>query len=101
MAGKTLDQDKKALQFCIENLNDNDRFEIIRFSTEAEPLFDRLEEATKPNRGRANDFVKDLKPIGGTAIDDALRKALSLRPGREEHPFVLVFLTDGQPTVGE
>jgi Ca-activated chloride channel homolog len=101
MAGKKLDQAKKALLFCIENLNDNDRFEIIRFSTETEPLFDHLVEATKQNRGRANDFVKDLKPIGGTAIDEALRKALSLRPGRDEHPFVVVFLTDGQPTVGE
>lgn len=100
MAGKKLEQAKKALQFCIENLNDNDRFEIIRFSSEAEPLFDHLVEATKQNRNRANDFVKDLKPIGGTAIDEALSKALLLRPGREDRPFVVVFLTDGQPTVG-
>src|SRR5439155_21441930 len=29
MAGPKLEQAKKALQFCVENLNDQDRFEII------------------------------------------------------------------------
>ena len=53
MAGKKLEQAKKALQFCVENLNDGDRFEIIRFSTEVEPLFDKLVEATEPNRAKA------------------------------------------------
>jgi len=100
MAGKKLEQAKKALQFCIENLNDNDRFEIIRFSTEVEPLFDKLVSASEANRQKARDFVKDLKPIGGTAIDDALKRALSLQTDRSERPFVVVFLTDGQPTVG-
>jgi Ca-activated chloride channel family protein len=100
MAGKKLEQAKKALQFCVENLNDGDRFEIIRFSTEVEPLFDKLVKATDQNRAKANDFIKDLKPIGGTAIDDALRKALALRPGGEDRPFVVIFLTDGRPTIG-
>jgi Ca-activated chloride channel homolog len=100
MAGKKLEQAKKALQFCIENLNDDDRFEIIRFSTEVEPLFDKLVSASEVNREKARDFVKDLKPIGGTAIDDALKKALSLQANRDGRPFVVVFLTDGQPTVG-
>ncbi|HEX4264998.1 MAG TPA: VIT domain-containing protein [Verrucomicrobiae bacterium] len=100
MAGKKLTQAKKALQFCIENLNDEDRFEIVRFSTEVEPLFDKLAEANRSNRDKANDFVKSLKPIGATAIDDALKKASSLQTERDGRPFVVVFLTDGQPTVG-
>jgi len=109
MAGKKLEQAKKALQFCVENLNDGDRFELIRFSTEVEPLFDRLIEATPSNRTKAEDFIKDLRPMGGTAIDDALKKALGLRPGqpagsagdgRGGRPFVVIFMTDGQPTIG-
>src|SRR5207245_4977316 len=105
MAGKKLDQAKKALQFCVENLNDGDRFEVIRFSTEVEPLFDKLVDASKPNRSKAEDFIKDLKPIGGTAIDDALKKALALHsstldPRHSDHPFLIVFLTDGRPTIG-
>ncbi len=101
MAGKKLEQAKKALQFCVENLNDGDRFEIMRFSTEVEPLFEKLVDASKQNRAKAADFIKDLKPMGGTAINDAMHKALALRPGGGERPFVVIFLTDGQPTIGE
>jgi Ca-activated chloride channel family protein len=100
MAGKKLEQGKKALQFCVENLNDNDRFELIRFSTEVEPLFDQLVSASEANRERAFDFIKGLRPIGGTAIDDALQKVLALRPKGGDHPFVVIFLTDGMPTIG-
>jgi len=109
MAGKKLEQAKKALQFCIENLNDGDRFELLRFSTEVEPLFDKLVEANRDNRARADEFVKGLKPIGATAIDDALRKALALQPAKAAsedsrgplgRPLVIIFLTDGRPTIG-
>ena len=72
---------------------------------------------TRANREKANDFVQGLKAIGGTAIDDALNKALALpsdsisapRVMSESHgevkesperPFVIIFLTDGLPTVG-
>src|SRR6185436_6144464 len=64
MAGKKLEQAKKALQFCVENLNEGDRFEIIRFSTEVESLFEDLVDASKANRSKADDLIKDLKPIG-------------------------------------
>jgi Ca-activated chloride channel family protein len=101
MAGAKLEQAKKALKFCVENLNDGDRFEILRFSTEVEPLFDKLVDANKSNRSRAEEFIKDLKPIGGTAIDDALKKALSLSTSDiRSRPFVIIFLTDGRPTIG-
>src|SRR5690242_9782448 len=36
MAGQKIEQAKKALAFCVENLNDGDRFEVMRFSTETE-----------------------------------------------------------------
>lgn len=100
MTGKKLEQAKKALQFCVENLNDNDRFEIVRFSTEVEPLFDKLVEANSSNRDQAEQFIKGLKPMGGTAIDDALRKSLATRPATGDRPFVVIFLTDGRPTIG-
>ena len=83
VAGKKIEQAKQALRFCVENLNENDRFEVIRFSTEAETLFGSLQDALKANRKRAEDFVGALKPIGGTAIDDALAKALSLKKTEE------------------
>ena len=39
MRGKKIEQAKEALKFCVESLNKEDRFELIRFSTEAEPIF--------------------------------------------------------------
>jgi Ca-activated chloride channel homolog len=100
MAGAKLEQAKKALAFCVENLNDSDRFEVLRFATEVEPLFDKLVEASKESRAKAQSFIKDLRPIGGTAIDDALKKALTMRPDKGDRPYIVIFLTDGRPTVG-
>ncbi len=100
MAGAKLNQAKKALEFCVENLNAEDRFEIVRFSTEAEPLFGKLVDADAGQRKRASDFIAALKPIGGTAIADALQTALKTRSEKSERPFLVIFLTDGLPTVG-
>jgi len=100
MAGAKLQQAKKALQFCVENLNADDRFEIVRFSTEAEPLFGKLVTADTAARQRAADFIAGLRPIGGTAIADALTTALKSRSEKKERPFMVIFLTDGLPTVG-
>jgi len=108
MQGEKLKQAKKALKFCIENLNDADRFQIVRFSTDAETLFDSLKPADKEHRGKANDFVDGLKPIGGTAIEEALSKAVEPVVGDHiggglinPRPRYVIFLTDGRPTIGE
>jgi Ca-activated chloride channel family protein len=105
MATEKLEQARRALTFCLANLGDQDRFEIVRFSTEAEPLFGRLEPVGKESLARAREFVAGLKPIGGTAIADALERALALRgkdrAGEAARPFLVVFLTDGLPTIGE
>ena len=100
MAGKKLDQAKKALLFCVENLRADDRFDLVRFSTETEPLFGRFVAATPEHRDRAAEFIKNLKPIGGTAIDDVLTRTLALRSAADERPLTIIFLTDGRPTVG-
>jgi Ca-activated chloride channel family protein len=110
--GKKMEQAKKALSFCLQNLNEGDRFEIVRFSTEAEPFFKELKPASKENVEKAQKFVEGLKPIGGTAISEALQKAMALRPANAaksarpgepdaENPYVVIFLTDGQPTIGD
>ena len=101
MAGGKLEQAKKALRFCLANLNADDRFEVISFATEAEGRFKALVAADEANIAVATRAVDALKPIGGTAIGDALRQALALRDGAAGRPYLVVFLTDGLPTVGE
>lgn len=104
MAGAKLKQTKKALQFCLENLNKGDRFQIVRFSTEAESLFDQLVAADEAHLKEAHEYVESFKPIGGTAIAEALGVARRLgneQTRDDDRPYVIIFLTDGQPTVGE
>ncbi len=100
MAGKKIEQARKAFAFCVANLNKDDRFEVLRFSTEVEPVFGELTVASEAQRAKADAFISELKATGGTSIDDALRQALSMRASGEDRPFVVIFLTDGLPTVG-
>lgn len=100
MAGEKLKQAKKSLLFCIENLNQNDNFDIIKFSTEAEALFTKLQPVNKKSLSDAKNFINNLEAIGGTNIDEALEIALSRR-SRNNVPYIIVFITDGKPTIGE
>src|SRR6185503_17599784 len=95
MAGAKLEQAKKALLFCVENLNKEDRFDVLRFATEVEPLFDKLTDAGSDNTARARKWIQELKPIGGTAINDALTKAVANRPDKTDRPYVIGSVGDG------
>jgi Ca-activated chloride channel family protein len=99
MAGEKMAQVRSALQFCIDQLDERDRFEVVRFSTGFDLLFGALSQATAENRARARQFAAGFAAAGGTNIDDALVAALKLRSTGEQaapRPFVVVFLTDGQ-----
>jgi Ca-activated chloride channel family protein len=100
MAGAKIEQARKALQFCMDNLNAVDRFELISFATDTRPLFRKLSEASAERRAEARTYVNNLKAIGGTAINDALQQALDARPAESKRPFMIIFLTDGRPTIG-
>ena len=100
MVGDKMKQAKKALLYCINNLNKNDRFDIIRFSTEAYALFDRLVDASETNINKAEKFINDLKAVGGTNIEEALNLALKEK-GNSNRTHLIVFITDGKPTIGE
>jgi Ca-activated chloride channel family protein len=100
MEGAKIKQAKKALQFCVQSLNEEDRFEVIRFSTEVEPLFHELRKVSDASRKEADDFIKDLHANGSTALDSALQEALKARGKDSERPSLVIFLTDGLPTIG-
>lgn len=95
-----IEQAKGALKFCVKSLNKGDRFGIIIFSTDVDELDKSLLTATKANIDKAVGFIEDLDAKGGTDINSALQTALKKKPdpGR---PRIIVFLTDGLPTVGE
>jgi Ca-activated chloride channel family protein len=104
MAGDKLAKAKAALLRCLERLDARDRFAVVRFSTEADSLFDSLVPADGPHLKRAGEFVNRLLAVGGTNVEDALTRALALAAGRGGDPnraALVVFITDGKPTIGE
>ena len=100
MSGEKLEQAKKALLYCVNNLNAGDQFNIIRFSTEAYSVFKSLEKVDKQNINEAKRFIDDLQAIGGTNIEEAFRLAFK-NYTESNRPHFVVFLTDGKPTIGE
>ncbi len=99
MRGKKIYWAKKALIYCLKNLNSDDTFNIVKFSTDVESLFSDLKAASKENIQKGVKFVEKLEAAGGTDINGALTKALSYRP-QQAGLSIIVFLTDGHPTVG-
>jgi Ca-activated chloride channel family protein len=100
MVGDKLKQAKKALLYCVNNLNRGDGFDIIRFSTEAYSLFNKIESANENSIKKAEKFINDLKPVGGTNIEEALNLALKEKKDANR-THLIVFITDGKPTIGE
>ncbi|MCB9477869.1 MAG: VWA domain-containing protein [Deltaproteobacteria bacterium] len=100
MAALKMQRAKKALLYCLDHLGEDDRFNIVRFSTSVSTYADDLVPADADNIAEAKTFVENIKAQGGTAIHDALMTALKNRPAGDR-PRMVVFLTDGLPTIGE
>jgi Ca-activated chloride channel family protein len=100
MAGEKIDQAKGALRYCVNSLKPNDSFGLITFATEAVSFKDTLIPASKENVAAARDFIDKIEARGGTAINEALLLALKTIKGAKGLPMI-VFLTDGLPTIGE
>jgi Ca-activated chloride channel family protein len=103
MQGAKIEQARKALQTILGALNERDRFNVIRFSSDVTNFRPSVVAANPENRAAARAFVDEFKAVGGTAIDDALQAGLASIPKAEERagraPF-LIFMTDGLPTIG-
>ncbi|MBN1796960.1 MAG: VWA domain-containing protein [Spirochaetales bacterium] len=104
MKGEKLTQAKRALKYCLSKLNSDDRFELIRFSTEAYALWGSLKKADSTNLEQAVSFVEKLEAIGGTNMEEALKLALTSQghtASGQTRPHMVIFITDGRPTIGE
>jgi Ca-activated chloride channel family protein len=97
MEGEKFRQAQNAAAFVLEDLNENDRFTVIAFSTGLDTFADRLRPADEAADAVA--WVERLSPAGSTDIDRALREAFEI--AGVERPTYVLFLTDGLPTEGE
>jgi Ca-activated chloride channel family protein len=100
MSGVKIDQAKAALRQLLGTLRESDRFRLVAFSSDVRRFATDWTVATGDARSRATEWVDALSADGGTNIAGALSEAFSARPA-DGHLGLVVFLTDGLPTVGE
>jgi len=96
MEGRKLEQAKGAIEFVLDRLHAEDRFNIVAFDTGVRTYALGLRSALE--RAEAQRFVRSLDAGGGTNIDRALLEALDMAGG--ERPQFIIFVTDGLPTEG-
>ncbi|MEO8649726.1 MAG: VIT and VWA domain-containing protein [Acidobacteriota bacterium] len=95
-----MEKARAALLFGIRSLRVQDRFNVIGFAGEEHLMERRLIAADAAGKRRGETFVNALKPSGGTNINDSLIASLQQFES-DSRPKMLVFMTDGLPTVGE
>ncbi|XP_068611634.1 inter-alpha-trypsin inhibitor heavy chain H5 [Brachionichthys hirsutus] len=109
MLGTKIRQTKDALFTILRDLRAADRFNFVSFSNRIKVWQpDRLVPVTPLSVRDAKKFIYMLPTSGGTNIDDAIQAGSSLLRGYLSGPdagpnsvSLIIFLTDGRPTVGE
>ncbi len=99
---------KAELKASLAGFHDGDHFNIITYSTDVTRWQRRMVERSDKTARAAQAWVdKDVMPLGGTNVYDALREAFQLAgigavdKAYEAGVDTIFFLTDGKPSVGE
>ena len=100
--GGKMEQAKKALVWCVDRLNPQDRFGVVDFATDWNSLEEGgLLAATPENKARAKRYIERIEAAGGTNIEAGLDQGLKLLNMADGRAPLLFFLTDGVPTIGQ
>ncbi|HMJ58635.1 MAG TPA: VIT domain-containing protein [Gemmatimonadales bacterium] len=100
MSGEKMAQAKLALNQLVGSLRETDRFRLVAFSGGVRRYASGWTNASAANRSDAGNWIRSLEAEGGTNIAGALAEAYAEAPDAEALG-VVVFLTDGLPSVGE
>ncbi|HXQ72060.1 MAG TPA: VIT and VWA domain-containing protein [Pyrinomonadaceae bacterium] len=96
-----MEKARSALLYGVRILRPQDRFNVISFAGDERLMEAGLIAADEKGRQRGEAFVKGLKPVGGTNINGSLLASLAqFTENNRERPKIVVFMTDGLPTVG-
>jgi len=99
MGGEKIEQARQAALQVVEGLLAGERFNIIDYSDTIASFAPAPVVKDEASIARARTYLRGIQASGGTNIHDALLEALRPTPDAEALPVVL-FLTDGLPTVG-
>ncbi len=94
MSGKPLNKAKEAVRRALRNLDSNDTFQVIRFSSNASSLGPDPVPATSENVKRGLQYLDSLHSGGGTMMIEGIKAALDF-PHDENRLRIVSFMTDG------
>ncbi|KAL3853670.1 hypothetical protein ACJMK2_017193 [Sinanodonta woodiana] len=103
MLGDKIQQLKSAMHAILDDLNADDEFNILTFSSGTSRWRENTVRNTVENINSAKAFVDSLEADGGTNIYDALDEGLivaSMSSSKSMRCTLIFFLTDGKPTDG-
>ena len=78
MAGKKIEQARRALKSMLNNLRDEDLFNIVVYDDRVESFKPELQRYSSRSREEAERFVDNIREGGSTNIDSALKTALEM-----------------------
>lgn len=96
MDGDKWKQAQAASAYVLNNLNPQDHFNLVVFSSGTR-VYSPTMETAEDAKGAIN-WLNSLTAEGGTNISDSLLQALSLT--ESERPTTILFMTDGEATEG-
>lgn len=100
MHGEKIEQVREAGLQVLAGLGEGEAFNIIDYQTGVDQFAPQPVVKTRETELAGRAYLKALQPGGGTNMHEALKMALDAAPVPGTLPIVL-FLTDGLPTVGQ
>ena len=101
MSGMRIINARNAASYIVEHLNPADMFNIIAFSTDAQPMWTEHRVASTTNTLEALSFISSLNADGWTNMSEAFSATVpQFNEANPEHASIIIFITDGEPTTG-
>lgn len=94
MDGKPISKAKEAVTRALKNLDKNDTFQIIQFSSSASSLGPNPIEATPENVKKGLQYLNSLYSEGGTMMIEGIKASLDF-PHDKRRLRIVSFMTDG------
>ncbi|CAN9512530.1 unnamed protein product [Ophioblennius macclurei] len=108
MSGTKMKQTREAMVAILKDLHEEDHFAIITFDDKITQWKKFVTKATKTNVNEAKGYIKKIRHRGGTNINSAVLKAVSMLQRERKRGKVpkrsadmIILLTDGMPNSGE
>jgi len=101
MRNEKIQQVKEAALQIIAGLNEGEAFNILAYSDSVDRFSVKPVLKTAETEEAARKYIEGITANGGTNLYEALRIALEQKPTNSDMLPIVLFMTDGLPTVGQ